>query len=351
MISTVSTTTSHRSNSTSAASYLEPAEQRSLSGVAAHSMAELPTWNAVRAHYNLAWEPVAAPVLASGPGGAPILEGIDESGRPVYQTEGDHKKIVRNDTWATLGIPRSGYEVLDHALLGRIIAPVIEAPGAQVRMLHELRGGRSVMGLVELTRESRGLAGDPSPWTLTIGFQASHDGKGSLKVWGSAERLWCTNQWNAGMRRARAEGRFYAIKHTKNAPEQVEQAARLMAVLRHDFDGFLKDRESLHRMPVTRTQREEFIERMVPLPDQWTEMKDDNFRIRRVHERRDVLRSIFTSPTMAGVDLTAGALVEAAGELSDWGGHQTVDGRLRRSLLEQNTFKTRAMHEALALAA
>ncbi|MFD3422615.1 DUF932 domain-containing protein [Streptomyces decoyicus] len=351
VISTASSTASLRSNTSSAASYLEPADQRSLSGASALPIPQLTNWDAVRSHYNLGWEPIAAPVLASGPDGLPILEGVDESGSPVYRTEGDHKKIVRNDTWETLGIPRSGYEVLDHTLLGRIIAPVIEARGAQVRMLHELRGGRSVMGLVELTREARGLAGDPSPWTLTIGFQASHDGKGSLRVWGSAERFWCTNQWNAGMRQARAEGRFHSITHTKNAHEQVEQAARLMTVLRRDFDGFLKDRESLHRMPVTRRQRETFIERMVPLPEQWAEMKDTNFRIRRVHERREALRSIFTSPTMAGVGLTAGALVEAAGELSDWGGRQTVDGRLRRSLLEQNTFKTRAMHEALALAA
>lgn len=352
VISTVSTTVSPRSNaSTSAASYLEPADKRNLGGDSGGPLLDLPTWSAVRAHYGLTWEPVAAPVLASGPDGLPILEGIDESGNPVYQTEGDHKKIVRDDSWATLGIPRSGYEVLDHALLGQIIAPVMEAPGAKVRMLRELRGGRSVMGLIELTREARGFAGDPSPWTLTVGFQASHDGKGSLKVWGSAERLWCTNQWNAAMRRSRAAGHFYTIKHTKSALDQIEQARHLVSVLRRDFDGFLKDREALHRMPVTRAQREQFIERMVQLPEQAAEMKEDDYRIRRVHERRDVLRGIFASSTMAGVGLTAGALVEAAGELSDWGGRQTVDGRIRRSLLEQNTFKMRAMHEALALAA
>ncbi|MDJ0346813.1 DUF932 domain-containing protein [Streptomyces sp. H10-C2] len=335
----------------SAASYLEPAGQRRLNGDAPTPRPELASWDAVRDAYGLSWEPVAAPVLTSGPNGLPVLLGIDQLGNPVYETETDHKKIVRNDTWLTLGVPGSGYEVLDHTLLGRIIAPVMEAPGAEVRMLRELRGGRSVMGLIELTREARGFAGDPSPWTLSVGFQASHDGNGSLRVWGTAERLWCTNQWNTAMRQASATGRFHAIRHTRNAPEQIEQASHLVGVLRRDFDEFLADREDLHRRRVTVRQRDEFVDRMIPLPEQWADMKDHDHRIRRVHERRGVLHAIFSSNTMLGVELTAGALVEAAGELADWGGNQTVDGRIRRTQLEQSTFKATALREALSLAA
>ncbi|MGW7463722.1 DUF932 domain-containing protein [Streptomyces xantholiticus] len=357
MITQSSTRTARRTTtapSVDAAAYLEPAGRRSLTGEEGTARPELPTWDAVRAHYGLTWEPVAAPVPASGPDGMPILLGLDDQGMPVYETEADHKKIVRSDTWETLGIPGSGYEVLDHTLLGRIISPVMEAPGAQVRMLRELRGGRSIMGLIELTREQRSIAGDPSPWTLSVGFQASHDGKGSVRVWGTAERLWCTNQWNTAMRQSHAAGRFASIRHTKNAAEQVEQARHLVRVLRADFDGFLADRDELHRKPVTGRQREDFVTSMLPMPEDWREMENSDFRIRRVEQRRDVLRSIFTSSTMQGVGLTAGALVEAAGELADWGGRQSVDGRIRRSQLEQNTFKNNAMREAqriLALAA
>ncbi|WP_428950915.1 DUF932 domain-containing protein [Streptomyces sp. cg35] len=298
-----------------------------------------PTWNAAREAAGLTWEPTVQRIPRCDENGHPVIAGLDEEGRPVYEVEADYKRITRGPGGKTLGITGEGYGVINHEALGNLIDPVLDVPGTAFEHLVELNEGRKIFGLVRIGDETV-LPGDFSPTVPYLAFTTSHDGGGALRVWGTATRWICTNQMAASEATGRKNGMHATIRHTSLWNLRAENVHELVAQTRNQFGMISSIFDELSHIRITAKNREAFVRNYFAMP---TGKDATDSAIKATENRRETLRALFEMETNAPLMDTALGLAQSAIE---WADHlrraESADSMLHRNVIRPQDMKLRA---------
>ncbi|MDQ8704895.1 DUF932 domain-containing protein [Streptomyces sp. LHD-70] len=296
-------------------------------------------WTAARETAGLMWEPTVSRILKSDADGMPVLEGMDDDGRPVYAYEEGHKRITRGPGGDKLGIVGESYGVISHAAIGALVDPLLDVPGTSFEHLVELEGGRRVFALIRVGEE-RQLGADFSPTVPLLAMQTSHDGTGALRLWGTCTRLVCTNQASASEVTARSKGLSATIRHTNRWEFNAQRVSALVEMARSQFDMIASVSAELSDIKITSREREAYVRAMFPMPP--VGERTDR-AIRAVEKNRLSLQELLESETNEPIAHTALGLAQAAVEWADWQRrYDSLDSLLHRNVIRPQLVKVKA---------
>lgn len=309
-------------------------------------------WDEARTWAGLTWEPKTVPVFGYNgiePDGSIVYEQTDTS-VGTHAELPDQRRVVRDDTGATLAVVGKGYTLIDHREMGDIFNAVLEQDNVRYETAGSLEDGRKVWALAMLDEPVQ-LPGDNS---LTLPYCAllnAHDGGGSAKLISTAVRIVCRNTYGAAESKAEQNGVVFSFRHTSGWRDRVSEARDAIRGVRTGFGLYVEHMTELLGIPVTAAQTDLFIREFIPSPP--AGLVSDRVA-RNVDEARKAIRGILASPTVAGagVDGTAYGLVMAATEYLDYVRRsRTWETKLNRSLLSHEPLKSQAARLAREVAA
>ncbi len=275
--------------------------------------------NAVREAAGLMWEPAAEPqyrVRKLGPG----AESVEEVPGLKYVTRGEGGPV--------LGSLGTGYHLFGNAELFGIAETIgtaaLEA-GRQVRFLSagEVHGGRRVYLLADLG-EPRELPGDPSPYVRYMTLLSSHDGRGAVKVLGTANRWFCTNALRATEVQAAASAAAFSFRHTSKLAKRLEDSRKAMVAALTQHDAVEQRVREMLATPVTQPQVSEYLAQFAlamvvskQTPHRAAQAAVSKARENALERLEGELRRIYDSPTCEGIRDSAYGPFAAVGEYLD----------------------------------
>ncbi len=259
------------------------------------------------------------------------------------------KALTRSDTGDILSVARGSYEVVQN-IVGHELFEAL-SKGAQ---LDDGTGGTvrngAVCYLSARVDEPQLVYGDNSPIYPYVVVMWTHDGSGALQARRTSVRPVCWNTISLGEAEARRAGRNFTFRHTKNVLARIEEAKRVIAGAREETNAFVELANELARMPVTDTQREQFVTTFIPKPE--AEVISDQVLDNILRERAKV-RGIFDGPTIPEAHRnTAYGLVQAGIEYLDHlRAYRNSDTYLGRTLLRDEPLKKKLVPMVRKLAA
>ena len=204
--------------------------------------------------------------------------------KPIF-TE-DWKKIpdyyanVRSNDNKVLGVVTNRYRIVQNreafaftdGLLGN---------GVTYETAGSLKEGRKVWILAKLPQTFRIAEDRVLPYLV---FSNAHDGSGSIKVAMTPIRVVCSNTLNLALGSAE---RIWSTAHTGDMGAKLEDA-RMTLFMAQDYMGKLSQEvDALCRKRVSDAAVQEFIRLLLPIPDNASEITENNIiRLRKDMERR-----------------------------------------------------------------
>lgn len=251
---------------------------------------------------------------------------------------------VRSDTGHTLGVVSSTYEPIKNDLMYDI-AEAIEGE-AKGSVMYEtggsLKGGAKVWLLIRL-RDPLVIEGDPHGGVIPYyALQNAHDGSGAFRGQATMTRIVCDNTAQMADLDAKQRGTEFVFHHTKNVHDRIEEARAALAGWRDSIRNYRLMMEHIIDFETTPQQRNEFIERFIPMPLKGTvsERVESN-----VEKARETFRDILYGETQQGIEHTAYGLVAASIEYLNHGRRaHTQETRFKRNYLDRNQIVTDAVN-------
>ena len=237
--------------------------------------------------------------------------------------------LTRDDTGDVLHVAKDTYQVVQNDVGHEIFEALSE--GAR---LDDGTGGTVKNGamcyLSARVDEEYKVNGDNSVIMPYIVVTWTHDGTGAFQSRATSVRPVCWNTISAGEMQAKATGRNFTFRHTKNIMDRIEDAKAVIAGARQDTLRFVELGNELAAIAINNQTREQFIEWFVPMPESKFVISDRV--IDNILDARTNLRNIFNSPTIPDEHrYTAYGLMQAGIEYLDhirsYRNHATYLGR------------------------
>ena len=303
-------------------------------------------WAEARVPAGLEWEPIEVPDYG--------YKGITIEGTPAYSPETaiagdffadpDRKRIIRNDTGATLAVANATYELITHGEMGSVVDAILDTDHVRYETAGSIQEGKGVWALALLDEPVtlKGKLGEDNSVTLPyLALLNKHDGSGAFSLTTTAVRVVCANTWKAAEIEGKKNGTTYSFKHSKNWRDRVEEAKVAITGARAEFAKYCELSEELLGIRITAAQSELFLQAYIPSPP--AGITSDRVRS-NIDQARNHIRACLNSQTGAEVKHTAYGLVQAAGEYAD---HikraNSWETRLGRSVLGMDGAKSRAV--------
>lgn len=311
-------------------------------------------WDSARIAAGLTWDPVEMPAYAMDP---KVLEEVQmraEAGLADWgdgqrlidsiHEEKDFKRIVRNDTGATLAVTSDKYATITNNDMGEIVDALLKPKATKIAVKYNaggsLAGGKQTWILVEV--------GDglilPGDFTLTKNFLAilnRHDGAGACKAVQTDVRVVCANTFSMADAQAEADKTVYSFVHRQSWRDRLEEVAEAIAGAQSAHAAYIEFASELLGFNVTSKQTNEFVQRFMPMPV--GDVISDRV-VSNIEEARMQLYSCLHSPTTERIAHTAFGLVQAAGEYLDHlRTYRSRDTYTTRTLLKPEPAKAKAV--------
>ncbi len=177
----------------------------------------------------------------------------------------DRKAIIREDSGQYLATVGEGYEIVqfeDLAHAGVIAAGDVQAIWHTAGTLGE-NGARGWL-LAELPEPIR-VTGDKSVTKKYVLLTTAHDGTGAAVLMNCATRVVCRNTLGVALREV--DGARWSIRHTKNAPQRLKDAAIAFRNMAEHLDKFEQLANVLVRRPYSEALHAEAIAALLPIPE------------------------------------------------------------------------------------
>lgn len=192
-------------------------------------------WAEAREWAGLSWEPMSLNTLTATLPNGTIID------LP------DHRLIVRDDTFAPLGVVSDEFEPVKNARMGEIVEAVLAA-GFKFETAGVLRGGRMVWALAYLDEPFR-VAGDDSETLPFLAVLNAHDGTGACKALYTDVRVVCWNTYRAAEMRAKP-GNTFTFRHTTGVNDRIDEARQVMKGLRAETAEWIELAGELFNTPI-----------------------------------------------------------------------------------------------------
>lgn len=304
---------------------------------------EVTSWEQMRKLAGLDWDVEASDIHYTGPNGENIAI-------PGW------KRLYRNDTGATLHVPKAGYVPHTHEDLGVLIEALHEvgsSRGIDWDTAGSLDGGKQVFAAAKLGEDWE-VPGDPSATRSFLTILTSHDGTGATKGGLCNTRVVCANTFRAAEVEM-AKGRAIWIKHNTKIDVQIEEAKRAIKFGLSEVERARTRAEKLARVAITDEQIYEWIDRCYPLPEHKATdtKKEHEAKVRSVTRKREKLEfvALDANPNTQGIRNTLWGVFNMGTEVLDhfkeW---RSSDRYVSASLLEDNADKRAMLSIAIDIA-
>lgn len=293
-------------------------------------------WAEARKFAGLEWEPQLEPVYEK--------QIIIEDGEPkeIYVAIEGFNRVSRNDTHATLAVPRDSFDLIYHSQMEELLEAFTGETNMRFETLVNLQGGRKVAALVRLDEPFQ-IPGDTSPTYPFAVLLNAHDGEGACKLSYTNVRVVCMNTYNAAdMQSERTAGTSVVLRHTKNVQDRIETAKKACADMRSGAAAWQELAESLLAIKVSPEFELDFITEFIPSPP--SGVISDRVA-KNIDEARDaVWQCLYSKTVNVEIRGTGYALIQAAGEYLDHlRGYKSRETYLGRTLLKPEPLKARAV--------
>ena len=194
------------------------------------------------------------------PGGTSDVDKVLELGGIDYQVESvpaqypwngetrvdeAMRHTVRTDTGASLGVVRSGYEIIQNRRAFEFLQELANDDEAIWESAGALRGGKKVFVAMRLpqhvTVDADGINDCIIPFIVAIN---SHDGRSSFQVVATPWRPVCGNTERLAVERAFTR---WSIRHTRKATDRIKEARRTLGLSIKYYDRLADEETALAR--------------------------------------------------------------------------------------------------------
>ena len=216
-----------------------------------------------------------------------------------------YKANVRDSDRKVLGVVSDRYKVVQNAdafsftdeLLGK---------GVRYETAGSLQEGRKVWLLARLPREYI-IGGERiSPYLV---FSNTHDGSGSVKVAVTPVRVVCNNTLNLALDTA---SRSFSMVHTGNIQDKIQEAKDTLFMAESYMDCLGAEFEQLRRQKMTDAQVKEFIELLLPIEKDSTQLQSKNM----LRLREDMRKRYYDAPDLQKVGNNAYRFINAVSDFA-----------------------------------
>ena len=216
-----------------------------------------------------------------------------------------YKANVRDSDRKVLGVVSDRYKVVQNAdafsftdeLLGK---------GVRYETAGSLQEGRKVWLLARLPREYI-IGGERiSPYLV---FSNTHDGSGSVKVAVTPVRVVCNNTLNLALDTA---SRSFSMVHTGNIQDKIQEAKDTLFMAESYMDCLGAEFEQLRRQKVTDAQVKEYIELLLPIEKDSTQIQSKNI----LRLREDMKKRYYDAPDLQKVGNNAYRFINAVSDFA-----------------------------------
>ncbi len=228
---------------------------------------------------------------------------------PIYTDAGDciagYKANVRDSDRKVLGVVTDRYRVIQNE---EAFAFTDELLGSGVRYetAGSLQEGKKVWLLARMPREYI-IAGERiSPYLV---FSNTHDGSGAVRVAVTPVRVCCNNTLNLALRTAK---RSFSMIHTGDIKGKVKEAQDTLFMAEEYMDSLGKEFQFLREKKVTDRQVQEYINELLPVEKDATQIQSRNIR----KLREDLKSRYYEAPDLQKVGFNAYRMINAVSDFA-----------------------------------
>ena len=228
---------------------------------------------------------------------------------PIYtefneQVEG-YKANVRDSDRKVLGVVSDRYKVVQNADAFSFTDELI-GKGVRYETAGSLQEGKKVWLLARLPREYI-IAGERiSPYLV---FSNTHDGSGSVKVAVTPVRVVCNNTLNLALDKA---SRSFSMIHTGNIQGKIQEARDTLFMAEKYMDCLGAEFEQLRRQKMTDVQVKEYINLLLPMEKESTQLQSKNI----IRLREDMMKRYYDAPDLQTVGNNAYRFINAVSDFA-----------------------------------
>lgn len=220
-----------------------------------------------------------------------------------------YKVNIRSKDNQILGIVTDRYKIVQNEEAFAFTDNLL-GEGVTYETAGSLQNGKRVWMLAKLPEAYKLLDDSVSPYVV---FTNSHDGNTAIRVAMTPIRVVCQNTLNLALHDAK---RIWATVHTGDINSKLNEARKTILLSEFYMDKLNKEAYTLSKKTITDRKVIEFIETIIPLPDNASKVQENNIDLLRT----DMKLRYFEAPDLVNVPKNGWRFINA---VSDFATHIT----------------------------
>lgn len=220
-----------------------------------------------------------------------------------------YKANIRSKDGQILGIVTDRYKIVQNEEAFAFTDNLL-GEGVTYETAGSLQNGKRVWMLAKLPEQYKLFDDKVSPYVV---FTNSHDGNAAIRVAMTPVRVVCQNTLNLALHDAK---RIWSTIHTGDINNKLHEARKTILLAEYYMDKLNKEAYNLSKKTITDKKVVEFIETLIPLPDNPSKLQENNIDLLRT----DMKLRYFDAPDLINLPKTSWRFINA---VSDFATHIT----------------------------
>lgn len=229
--------------------------------------------------------------------------------KPIYTSDNilisNYKANIRESDDKVLGVVTDRYKIVQNKEAFSFTDSLI-GEGCKYETAGSLQNGRKVWLLAKLPDKYKILYDEVTPYMV---FSNSHDGTGAIKVAMTPIRVVCNNTLNLALSSAK---RIWSTIHTGNISSKLNEAMKTLLLAESYMENLDYEAHYLSRKTISDKKVLEFIELLLPLPDNASKIQEKNINLLR----DDMKLRYFDAPDLIDLPKTSWRFVNAVSDFA-----------------------------------
>lgn len=229
--------------------------------------------------------------------------------KPIYTDDNipipNYKANIREIDSKVLGVVTDRYKIVQNKEAFSFTDSLI-GEGCKYETAGSLQSGRKVWLLAKLPDKYKIFDDEITPYMV---FSNSHDGTGSIKVAMTPIRVVCSNTLNLALSSAK---RIWSTIHTGDINTKLDEAMKTILLAENYMKNLDYEAHYLTRKTISDTKILEFIEQLLPLPDNASKTQEKNINLLR----DDMKLRYFDAPDLVDLPKTSWRFINAVSDFA-----------------------------------
>lgn len=216
-----------------------------------------------------------------------------------------YRANIRSTDQKVLGVVTDRYKVVQNHEAFQFTDDLL-GEGVVYETAGSLQDGKKVWMLARLPQKYQ-LAGDEvCPYLV---FSNCHDGSGGIRVAITPVRIVCCNTLNLALSSAK---RMWSTIHTGDINKKLDEAKKTLMLAEFYMEKLTIEAESLSRIKISDNKVKEYIDMLIPMPDEPSQLQESNVKVLRFN----LQKSYFKAPDLDLMPKSAWRLINAVSDFA-----------------------------------